>query len=232
MSRRHIISNSLVLCAALAASSLIGSGCSSSDSNDSISAGASGKTAQAGRSNGSAGSAGSDSTPAGTGNDVDSAGMGGNGGAETGAGATAGTTGGTDPGGGAAGEGDAGASPAAGGSDSPGGAGGSDNRAAIAHGLELTTTNLCTTCHQADYSGYAIYPNITSDMDTGIGSWSDEEVKQAIIAGVDKDKGKLCASMLKFPFSDSEVADVIAYLRSLPVVDHAVTQVCPGHINP
>ena len=69
-------------------------------------------------------------------------------------------------------------------------------------------------------------------MDTGIGSWSDDEIKAAITAGMDKDGGTLCNLMLKFPFSASEVADVVAYLHSLPAVSNSIDEACPGHINP
>ncbi len=108
--------------------------------------------------------------------------------------------------------------------------GASNGNAAVARGRALATTNLCTTCHQLDYSGLAIYPNITPDLDTGIGSWSDQEISDAIRKQKGKDNATLCNMMVPFPFTDAEVTDVVAFLRSLPAVSHEGGDVCPGHV--
>jgi mono/diheme cytochrome c family protein len=96
-------------------------------------------------------------------------------------------------------------------------------------GRALTNQNSCTECHGVDYSGSAFYPNITPDAQTGVGSWTDAELAAAIRDGRYIDGASLCSLMERFPFSDQETADVIAYLRSLPAVAKPNAGVCPGH---
>jgi mono/diheme cytochrome c family protein len=63
--------------------------------------------------------------------------------------------------------------------------------------------------------------NLTSDKETGIGAWSDEELRRAIRRGVGRDGRALFPAM---PFasysamSDDDVNAIIAYLRTLPAV--------------
>ena len=65
----------------------------------------------------------------------------------------------------------------------------------------------------------ATAPNITPDRETGIGSWSDAEIKRAITQGLDKDGSRLKPPM-GFGFyakmTDGDLDDVIAWLRTLP----------------
>jgi len=63
--------------------------------------------------------------------------------------------------------------------------------------------------------------NITPDAETGIGRWSDEEITAAIRTGIAKDKGAEAPAMPYYQYAgmaDDDVADLIAYLRSLPPV--------------
>jgi len=64
-------------------------------------------------------------------------------------------------------------------------------------------------------------PNITPDVETGIGGWSDDELMRAIRDGVDR-KGRLMFPMMPFTsyhyMSDDDVKSVIAYLRTVPPV--------------
>jgi mono/diheme cytochrome c family protein len=64
-------------------------------------------------------------------------------------------------------------------------------------------------------------PNITSDADTGVGGWSDDQLARAIRDGVD-DEGELLSPLMPFDayrhLSDDDVRAVIAYLRSVPKV--------------
>jgi mono/diheme cytochrome c family protein len=63
--------------------------------------------------------------------------------------------------------------------------------------------------------------NITPDPDTGIGKWSDADIKRAIVSGVRPDGTKLARTMdfasYKRMTSD-DLNAVVAYLRSLPPV--------------
>jgi mono/diheme cytochrome c family protein len=64
-------------------------------------------------------------------------------------------------------------------------------------------------------------PNITSDPDTGVGRWSDDQLARAIRDGVDADGGLLSPLMPFDAFrhmSDGDVRAVVAYLRSVPKV--------------
>lgn len=62
-------------------------------------------------------------------------------------------------------------------------------------------------------------PNITSDVETGLGTWSDDEIVRAIRDGVRKD-GSLLFPIMAFSdyqhISDKDVSAIVAYLRSVP----------------
>jgi mono/diheme cytochrome c family protein len=68
-------------------------------------------------------------------------------------------------------------------------------------------------------------PNITPDVQTGIGGWTDDQIQRAIRDGVRADDQLLMPPM---PFgslarmSDPDVRAVVAYLRSIPPVKNAV----------
>jgi mono/diheme cytochrome c family protein len=61
-------------------------------------------------------------------------------------------------------------------------------------------------------------PNLTPDVETGLGAWSDAEIARAIREGVDRD-GRALAIMPSFNYhviSDADIAAIIGYIRSLP----------------
>ncbi len=63
--------------------------------------------------------------------------------------------------------------------------------------------------------------NITPDRDTGIGAWSDDEVRAAIRTGVARGRGAEAPTMPYYQYAgmaDRDVDDLIAYLRTLPAV--------------
>jgi mono/diheme cytochrome c family protein len=63
--------------------------------------------------------------------------------------------------------------------------------------------------------------NITPDPETGIGRWSDAEIAAAIRDGAVRDVGAESPAMPYYQYAgmtDADVADLIAYLRSLPPV--------------
>lgn len=69
--------------------------------------------------------------------------------------------------------------------------------------------------------------NITPDIPTGIGGWSDAEIARAIREGLDKDNVELVI-MPAYNYhvlSDADVAAVVGYLRSLEPVSNAVPPV-------
>lgn len=107
-------------------------------------------------------------------------------------------------------------------------------------GEQLATYYTCATCHggtKGDYSGgsaavegtQAWAPNLTPDMDTGIGSWSEDLIVRAIHQGVDDEGEELCPTMPRFPDMPDEQAKKIAdFLLALPAVSNQVADsICP-----
>lgn len=67
-------------------------------------------------------------------------------------------------------------------------------------------------------------PNLTPDKETGLGEWSDAEIARAIREGVDKDGvGLMVMPSYSFHYlSDTDVAAIVGYLRSLEPVSNAI----------
>ncbi len=67
--------------------------------------------------------------------------------------------------------------------------------------------------------------NITPDPETGIGNWTDEEVKNAIVGGVRPDGGHVSPPMPVAWFANMTTEDldaVVAYLRTVPAVSNKI----------
>ncbi|HEX6992718.1 MAG TPA: c-type cytochrome [Gammaproteobacteria bacterium] len=74
--------------------------------------------------------------------------------------------------------------------------------------------------------GFRAYaPNITPDVETGIGSWTDEQIIRAVREGIRPD-GRVLGPPMGFPFyrgiSDRDIRAIVAYLRSVPPVRNEV----------
>ena len=71
----------------------------------------------------------------------------------------------------------------------------------------------------------AVTSNITPDKDTGIGNWTDAQIARAIREGIRPD-GTLIGPPMPFELyrrlSDSDVAAMVAYLRTVPAVSNKV----------
>lgn len=108
--------------------------------------------------------------------------------------------------------------------------------AAIQLGEAIITAHKCFQCHGGalsgnndgvyfpeDEGGFAYPPNLTSDPAAGLGCWTNEQIANAILNGVDNEGMPLCPPMPRFGhladggLDAAEVQAVIAYLRSLPV---------------
>jgi hypothetical protein len=100
-------------------------------------------------------------------------------------------------------------------------------------GAALVRASGCPTCHDpGDQSlsgqtsprpGTMSYAaNLTPDHETGIGDWSDEDIVRAVRTGIDDEGRMLCPPMPHFSFTDAEAADLVAFLRSLRPVSHAI----------
>jgi mono/diheme cytochrome c family protein len=76
-----------------------------------------------------------------------------------------------------------------------------------------------------DLPGKVYAPNLTPDVETGAGSWTDDQLSRAIREGVAHD-GRALFPLMPYPhfrsMSDEDVASLVVYLRSLPAVKHAV----------
>jgi len=115
----------------------------------------------------------------------------------------------------------------------------------------VTTIMACGNCHTPkDAQGYAIgaqelagggvgfdippfegvAANITPDRETGIGTWSDDEIKRAITHGERPAHGALAGKPLAPPMAanffkailPADLDAIVAYLRSVPAVRHAL----------
>jgi mono/diheme cytochrome c family protein len=110
-------------------------------------------------------------------------------------------------------------------------------------GYLVNTIMACGSCHtprgadgkaigEKAFSGGPVFttpafvataPNITPDRETGIGSWSEAEIKRALVEGVRPDHGKLAgvplAAIMPANFYKALLPDdldaIVAYLRSI-----------------
>lgn len=116
----------------------------------------------------------------------------------------------------------------------------------VKQGEYLASIAGCISCHtpvdanfQPDrsrlYAGGVEFPlgplgsvfskNLTPDVETGLGGWTDEEIRRAIRTGVSRDGLHLFPIMPYLYFNkmaDSDVDAIVAYLRTLPPVRNAV----------
>jgi len=73
--------------------------------------------------------------------------------------------------------------------------------------------------------GRVYTPNITSDPETGLGAWTDDEIARAIQEGVGRDGRALFPIMPWMDFAEldaEDVASIVVYLRTVPPVRHEV----------
>lgn len=121
----------------------------------------------------------------------------------------------------------------------------------IARGRYLTTIMGCNDCHtpgtfygapdmgrklsgselgwQGPW-GVSYARNLTPDKATGLGSWTDEQIITAIRQGRRPDGTPILPPMPWPDFAamtDDDVKAIVAYLRSVPAVHHAVPAVIP-----
>jgi hypothetical protein len=71
-------------------------------------------------------------------------------------------------------------------------------------------------------AGVVLSRNITSDPEQGIGKWSDEQVKRALVEGVRPDGTKLSHTMPYVWYANLMPADldaIVAFLRTLPPIE-------------
>ena len=79
--------------------------------------------------------------------------------------------------------------------------------------------------------GVFVAPNLTADKETGLGSWTEQQIVTAITTGVRPD-GRILAPIMPWQglshLTKSDALAIAAFLKSLPVVKHQV----PGPFGP
>jgi cytochrome c553 len=101
-----------------------------------------------------------------------------------------------------------------------------------ARGHLLVIADKCGSCHAQDLGGRGFYRNITPDLETGIGSWTDRQIANAIRGGGGPGT-QFCSVMpLYSGLKDQQVADMVAYLRSVAAISNKIVSICPGHYPP
>ncbi|MBI4498405.1 MAG: cytochrome c [Chloroflexi bacterium] len=72
--------------------------------------------------------------------------------------------------------------------------------------------------------GVVYAKNITADVETGIGAWTEAELKRAITEGIARDGTKLVLMPWQIfrGLSDADVSALAAYLKTVPAVKHQV----------
>jgi hypothetical protein len=106
--------------------------------------------------------------------------------------------------------------------------------AEVALGLAIATQLDCQKCHGSQYAGnndgvvspttvggVAYPPNLTPDPRTGLGCWTQAQIENAFLNGVDNAGNPLCPPMPHFADAGltQAMADaLVAFLRSLPPV--------------
>jgi hypothetical protein len=70
-------------------------------------------------------------------------------------------------------------------------------------------------------------PNLTPDKDTGIGDWTDEQIKDAFLNGID-DEGKPLFSVMPYyvfhNMSEEDANSIVLYLRSIKAVNNPIPE--------
>ena len=105
------------------------------------------------------------------------------------------------------------------------------DRASIIRGEHIATIRICKECHTENWSGQSdsvpglitlAFPNLTSGVGGAGATNTDEDWVRAIRHGVGQDgRGLLLMpSRVWYYLSDEDLADLIAYLKSLPPVDN------------
>jgi len=78
--------------------------------------------------------------------------------------------------------------------------------------------------------GIVFAANLTPDPETGLGKWSDDEIVKAIRTG-NRPDGRQLAPMMPWmnyaSLTDEDANAIVAYLRSIPPVKHAVPAPVP-----
>jgi mono/diheme cytochrome c family protein len=114
------------------------------------------------------------------------------------------------------------------------------DRKTIDRGAELAAIGNCTDCHTknggASYAGGRALPtpfgtiyasNLTRDLETGIGTWSEEAFRRAMHEGVDRKGTQLYPA---FPYdhftkaTDEDIDALYSFLMSIPAIHNVIPE--------
>ncbi|MEI9942432.1 MAG: c-type cytochrome [Pseudomonadota bacterium] len=94
----------------------------------------------------------------------------------------------------------------------------------------LVTTAATNTAWAGPW-GVSFTANLTPDVETGLGGWSQEEFAQAIKSGRHRGRGRPVLPPMPIPayrnFTDDELAAIFTYLRSIPALKNRVPEPLP-----
>jgi mono/diheme cytochrome c family protein len=112
------------------------------------------------------------------------------------------------------------------------------DRKTIDQGAELAAIGNCSDCHTKDvgvpYAGGRALPtpfgtiyasNVTPDLETGIGTWSEEAFRRAMHEGVDREGRQLYPA---FPYdhftkaTDEDIHALYSFLMSIPAISNVI----------
>ena len=82
--------------------------------------------------------------------------------------------------------------------------------------------------------GVSYASNLTPDVETGLGSWTNVEIERALRSGVRKDGSPILPPMPWPNFANmtpDDMASLIAYLKSIPPVKHKVPDRVPPNVT-
>lgn len=108
-----------------------------------------------------------------------------------------------------------------------------DGKPDMDRGLAGSNTGIAFTNPLGETYPGIIYPsNITPDEETGIGSWSDQQITAAIRSGIGRHGDRHIATMPWQGYArmtDDDAAAMVAYLRSVkPIRNTVPNEVAPG----
>ncbi|MDX1435846.1 MAG: cytochrome c [Anaerolineales bacterium] len=84
-------------------------------------------------------------------------------------------------------------------------------------------------------AGVVVSKNLTSDVETGLGAWTDEQIKNAIRLGISRD-GHQLSPVMPYEFfngmAETDLDAIVAYLRTLPPIRNEIPHEEEQHIVP
>ncbi len=82
--------------------------------------------------------------------------------------------------------------------------------------------------------GYFVAPNLTSDKETGLGNWTDEQIETAMTKGLRNDGSRMLPFPMPWPdyaqLKQDDLKAIVSYLRTVPAVSNKIPAPQPLNI--